>query len=139
MDSLGVAGLFLSLVGLLATFYSINIGDWYARVLSIYSRWRYVEPRLNEEQKKQFREIRYLLYEIDTPVPYLISSIIFFYVVLIYFVMGFIFGSDLVASKEGIAVASVSAIFILILLFLGACFLWLGRKKILEIKSSVEQ
>ncbi len=58
-NALSVIGFFLTLVGLLGSFFNIHLGDWYREVLALTVKWQVNRFGDDPDQKAGRRECRY--------------------------------------------------------------------------------
>jgi hypothetical protein len=65
-DAFSIIGFFLTLVGLLGSFFYIHLGDWYRDVLSLVTKWEIYRTGDNEAQKMARNECRYEIEQVGS-------------------------------------------------------------------------
>jgi len=63
-DALSMIGFFLTLVGLLGSFFYVHLSDWYREVLSLATKWEINKFGDDPDQKAGRRECRYEVEEV---------------------------------------------------------------------------
>jgi hypothetical protein len=84
-DALSVIGFFLTLVGLLGSFFYIHLSDWLREVIALETKWRI--NRAGDDKKAVRRECRYEIEQVANWTTLLTSVMVTTFVILV-FVLG---------------------------------------------------
>ena len=82
-DALSVIGFFLTLVGLLGTFFYIHLSDWYREVSALAVKWEINKFGDDPDQKKGRRECRYEAEKIASWSTLITSGVVTFFVLFV--------------------------------------------------------
>jgi len=63
-DALSVIGFFLTLIGLVGSFFYIHLSDWYRKVVALATKWEISRSGDDPDQKAGRRECRYEVEEV---------------------------------------------------------------------------
>jgi hypothetical protein len=138
-DALSVIGFFLTLVGLLGSFFYIHLGEWLREVIALETKWD-INRKGDEDYQKAGRfECRYEIDHIATGITKLTSAVITGFVMFI-FVLGLLTwvaqpGKD--AAWTYIGVAGLG--FIIIYLSMTYYLLKNGLRKESKLRSDLDE
>lgn len=134
---LTVLGFFLTLIGLLGSYFSVHLSTWYADVVSLRSKWQLNRVGESEARKEGRLECRYELSRVYNHIPALV-----FFVTLGF--MGYLAWTAFsISGKTGTsAVVEIHlhalAVFIGLYVLLSIYFLLRGYSAAREIKQEIE-
>lgn len=96
-----VIGIFLTLIGLMGTFFYIHLSNWLQELLKLNSKWEQNKPGTDASQMSAKRECKYELRGLFNHVPILISCMITTFSIIVWRNSSFLldkFQSDTISS-----------------------------------------
>ena len=138
-DALSVIGFFLTLVGLLGSFFYIHLADWLRDVLTLETKWRVNQYGDELDQKAARRACRYEVVQLSNWTTLATSLAVTGFLLLI-FILGTILWAA--AGDKSLAWAFIGwagLVFILIYLGMTIALLIIGYRKAHQVQKEVNE
>ncbi len=128
-DVLSVIGFFLTLIGLIGSFFYIHLSDWYREVLALETKWALNKAGDEDAQKAARRECRYEAGKTAGWTTLLTSLVVTVFILLVFTLSLLLWINHAERSFEWNYIGVAGASFLLIYLGMTAFFLISGYRK----------
>jgi hypothetical protein len=124
-EQLSIIGILLTLIGLLGSFYSIQLAAWYSRLIELSAMYQQNKRETDEIMKEKIRECRFLLRGVDNHVTALSSTAISAFIL---FCTGIAYWLSPAAEVGGVPLRALQAAWIAFLIvYFGLAVYFLAR------------
>jgi hypothetical protein len=138
-DALSIIGFFLTLAGLLGSFFYVHLGEWYREVLALEVKWRLNRAGDEDDQKAARRECRYEAEQMANWTTLVTSLVVTGFIVLVS-VLSLVMWLDQPSKSDAwwyIAVAGLA--FLAIYLAMAGFFVVQGYRKARQVHQEVRE
>lgn len=136
-DILSVIGVFLTLVGLLGSFFFVHLSDWYRKILSLSTKWDINKYGDDPDQKASRRECRYEVEELASWTTLITSLVVTSFVLLVFWFSLALWRSVPAKNDAWIYIGAAGVVFLLIYIGMTIGLLGMGYRKIIKIRREI--
>lgn len=134
-DALTVIGFFLTLVGLLGSFFYIHLSDWLREVIALETKWRI--NRAGDDKAAARRECRYEIEQVANWTTLVTSGVVTFFVIFVFGLGWNLWQAQPEKSVAWTSVGLAGLVFTVIYLCMTGGLLWSGYRKARRVYSAV--
>ena len=137
VSALSVIGFFLTLVGLLGSFFYIHLSDWYREVMALAVKWRVHRYGDEREQKAGRRECRYEAEKLASPTVLVTSVAVTLFVLVVSGLTFALWLSEVDKTQAWVFVGIAGGYFLLMYLVLTGWLLAAGYSKARTLRGEI--
>ena len=138
-DALSVIGFFLTLIGLVGSFFYIHLSDWYRKVVSLATKWEINRYGDDPDQKAGRRECRYEVEEVAGWTTLITSLVVTGFVVFIFLLSVVLWLTEPEKSDAWAYIGIAGVGFLLVYLGMTAGLLVAGYCKATKVRGEIRE
>lgn len=138
-DALSVIGFFLTLAGLLGSFFYIHLGDWYREVLALEVKWAVNRMGDEDDKKAARRECRYEAEQMASLTTLVTSIVVTGFIGLIFLLSLLLWITEPGKSDVWFYIGITGLVFLTIYLGMTSFFVVAGYYKAITVRNEVRK